>query len=96
VTTPAEREIVHIAGLDVRVGPHLRQRCAWCGAIIEDVDLSTIQVQVVPGEETPSYPTWQVGALIGRSGGATYVIAHNDGDQLPPNSCASVDPAATT
>jgi hypothetical protein len=96
MTTPADREIVHIAGLDVIVGTQLRQRCAWCGAVIDDTDLSGIQVALQPGEtEAAPYPSWPVGALIGRIDGATYVIKHEKGAALPDGCCAKLDPAVT-
>ena len=38
--------VVHIAGNDVQVGSRLRQRCAWCGAVLVDYDLANIAVPV--------------------------------------------------
>ncbi|MEZ0077383.1 hypothetical protein [Planotetraspora sp. GP83] len=36
--------VVHIAGPDIQVGAQLRQRCAWCGAVLLDYDLSCVAV----------------------------------------------------
>lgn len=36
--------VTHIAGLDVQVGRYLRQRCAWCGAMLSDYDLARVAV----------------------------------------------------
>jgi len=32
-------QVVHIAGAVVQVGPLVRQRCSWCGAVLLDDDL---------------------------------------------------------
>jgi hypothetical protein len=32
---------IHIAGLALRVGPLVRQRCAWCGIVLLDFDLNS-------------------------------------------------------
>lgn len=42
-------EVIHIAGIDVRVGNQHRQRCAWCGAVIDDHDLSRLAVPAGQG-----------------------------------------------
>lgn len=38
--------VTHLAGVDVQIGSHLRQRCSWCGAVLTDVDLSRMGVQL--------------------------------------------------
>jgi hypothetical protein len=55
------RGVVHIAGLDVQIGTRLRQRCAWCGAVLEDVDLANV---MVPEGQNPRPPTWTPGELV--------------------------------
>jgi hypothetical protein len=82
--------IVHIAGLDVRVGNRLRQRCAWCGAMIDDYDL-----RLVATTDGNGPGTWPVGALIARDGGMTYVMEHDDGADIPSQCCAALDPSVT-
>lgn len=104
---------IHIAGLDIHVGTHVRQRCAWCGEILDDRDLANEKVAVEipkppPGADpvawTKSYQTeapvvrgYPVGELIevtGTSSGAgrmVAVVAHQDGDPLPPDCCAQTD-----
>lgn len=82
---------VHIAGLDVQIGAQLRQRCGWCGAVLVDVDLSTIAVAVHPDQPAAApYPTWKVGSLVLVDGGLSMSVAHNDGDQMPPEACAQL------
>lgn len=101
---------VHIAGLDVHVGPYLRQRCAWCSQLLIDEDLRLVAVQCTCGRtETPHaddcpaakpVATWQVGALVEVVGEqdqvrASWVVEHKDGDDLPANACGALDPAVT-
>lgn len=85
--------VIHIAGPDVRVGELLRQRCAWCGALLIDYDLERIAVPV--GQEaTPA--TWPPGDLVAVDGHVSVVVPHEDGDDLPWDACARLDPAVTT
>lgn len=81
--------VVHIAGNDLRVGAQLRQRCAWCGAVLIDHDLSTLMVPA--GQEDRAPATWPVGGLVELDGPLSVAIAHNDGDRLPTNACAQLD-----
>jgi hypothetical protein len=83
----------HIAGLDVEVGPYLRQRCAWCGTVLLDYDLRNVAVQSETANK--SVATWPVGEIIERDGNMSSVLNHESGDQLPENSCTRLDPAVT-
>jgi hypothetical protein len=85
--------VVHIAGLDVQVGDQLRQRCAWCGAVLIDYALARI---AVPVGQDPRPGTWAVGALVEVDGPMSVVVSHEDGAQLPDNACAQIDPEVTT
>lgn len=80
--------VVHIAGPDIQVGAQLRQRCAWCGAVLFDYALDRI---AVPEGEDPRPGTWPVGELVEVDGPAGWVRAHVDGEPLPPNACAQID-----
>ncbi|HZB28951.1 MAG TPA: hypothetical protein VE465_02175 [Streptosporangiaceae bacterium] len=87
--------VIHIAGPDITVGHHLRQRCAWCGATLIDDDLTRL---AVPAGQDPRPATWTVGALVevdGDNPRASWVVEHVDGDPLPDNACGALDPAAT-
>lgn len=84
--------VVHIAGPDIQVGAQLRQRCAWCGAVLIDYDLNRI---AVPEGQDPRPSTWPVGELIEVDGPASWVVEHTDGDQLPPNACGQLDHEVT-
>ena len=86
---------MHIAGNDLRVGNLLRQRCAWCGAVLVDYDLERI---AVPDGQDPTPATWPIGGLVLVDGNMTTVVAvaeHMDGTQLPSNACGVLDPAVT-
>lgn len=43
--------LVHLAAPPVRVGDVIRQRCAWCGALIDEYDLSRTAVALEPGQD---------------------------------------------
>ena len=38
--------MIHIAGPAITCGSHRRQRCSWCGTIVEDVDLANIAMPI--------------------------------------------------
>lgn len=80
--------IVHIAGPDIQVNAQLRQRCAWCGAVLIDYALERI---AVPEGQDPRPGTWPVGALIEVDGPVSSIVPHVDGGQLPANACAQID-----
>ncbi|MGI5223545.1 hypothetical protein [Actinoallomurus sp. CA-142502] len=84
--------IVHIAGPDITVGAQLRQRCAWCGAVLLDYDLTRI---AVPEGDDPRPGTWPVGALVEVAGNASWERDHVDGDPLPANACGQIDHEVT-
>lgn len=84
--------MIHIAGPDITVGTQLRQRCAWCGAVLLDYDLTRI---AIPVGQDPAPAMWPVGELIEIDGPQSRVVPHIDGDQLPDGSCAELDPEVT-
>ncbi|PRY35371.1 hypothetical protein CLV43_114289 [Umezawaea tangerina] len=81
--------VVHIAGMVVLIGPLVRQRCSWCGAVLVDVDKTLI---AVPVGQDPTPPTWPIGGLVEIDGNMTSVV---DGERLPVNACGLLDPAVT-
>jgi hypothetical protein len=89
--------LTHIAGLKVRVGSRLRQRCGWCGAMLADYDLTNLAVWPAPppGEEVlPAM--WTPESLVRVDGNAYFVVEHVDGADLPADACACLDDAVTT
>lgn len=87
--------IVHIAGPEIQIGQQLRQRCAWCGAVLIDYDLTRVAMLCAgPGpDDRPG--TWPVGALIEVDGNAAQVLDHVDGDPLPAHACGQIDHEVT-
>lgn len=80
----------HIAGLEVTISDRfLRQRCAWCGAMLIDYDLTRI---AVPIGQDPKPSTWPPGALVEVDGPVAYTV---DAGRLPDNACAAVHPELT-
>lgn len=87
--------MTHVAGLVIHIGPLMRQRCAWCGAVLIDYNLSRIAV-ACPDGEAPSAPaTWEVGALIVVDGNASYLAKDQGDEKLPDDACALLDPEVT-
>lgn len=84
--------IIHIAGPDVTVGHHLRQRCAWCGATLADYDLTRV---MVPVGTDPRPATWPPHDLVAIDGNMSYTVEHVDGADLPAEACALIDPDVT-
>lgn len=84
--------ITHVAGLPVTVGPRMRQRCAWCGAVLVDYDLSRL---AVPEGQDPTPATWEAGALVVVDGSASYLADGQGDDKLPADACARIDHEVT-
>lgn len=101
-------EVLHIVGLDVQVGSIRRQRCSWCGALIQEDDLARMAWQLNPDGSDPGPPgCWPVGEVVGISGGfpkVTRLVARDEwtmsevpGERrLPDGCCALLDPEVTT
>lgn len=93
--------ITHVAGLDVLFqGRWQRQRCAWCGAVLVDNDLSLVAVPIPADESEPEPPAlWPMGALVrvaDLGGGARCTSVLDDTDVPPDDSCMVLDPAVTS
>lgn len=88
--------IVHIAGYDVVIDErYLRQRCAWCGAVLIDYDLALVAVKADPGEPPAGPGCWPVGSLVKVGPGISYTVSLEDNDRLPDDCCTNLDPAVT-
>jgi hypothetical protein len=90
--------VTHIVGPEITIGGRrMRQRCAWCGAVLLDYDLANVAVQVEPGEqpEPPAvYPYLRLVRITG-GGGFRLNAVLDDTDQLPDDACARVDDEVT-
>jgi len=82
----------HIAGTDLTLdGRYRRQRCAWCGAVLADYDLSLV---AVPEGQDPSPAMWEPGHLVRVEGNWSADVG-DDTAKIPGDSCAMLDPAVT-
>lgn len=96
---------VHLAGPDIAMNGLRRQRCVWCGLLLDEMDLSRIAVQVEPGCEPEPPATLKPGAFYRVLGVNPRAIALIDEDELergddgrpmpPSDSCLMIDPWAT-
>lgn len=85
--------MIHFAGPAITIDErYLRQRCAWCGAVLSDVDLLAV---AVPEGQEHSWPHWPDGALVDVQGGVSFVVPLTDDGKLPEGTCAHLDPVAT-
>ena len=88
----------HIVGppmsLEVNGDTLLRQRCLWCGALLEDVNLS-----LTASTDGGDYPTWPDGAFLRIDGNMRLVVEpepHGPHDcEIPEDSCLHLDPEVT-
>ncbi len=93
MTVRSSAAVVHIAGHVVEIDARLRQRCAWCGALLVDHDRSA--VVSLSGEQTVQAEAWAPGSLVEKGMGWTASIPLKAGDKLPANACFQLDPAVT-
>lgn len=84
--------VTHIAGVHIRINNLLRQRCGWCGAVLVDYDLDRL---AVPVGQDPTPATWPAGELVQVDGAASWLVPHEDGQQLPDDACGQLEPAVT-
>lgn len=85
--------VVHIAGMTVTINDRMRQRCAWCGALLINYDLANIAVPVTQADTSPA--SWPVGDLVLIDGNMAALVPHVDGAALPEAACGRLDPAVT-
>ena len=87
--------VIHIASFPILIGGRFqRQRCSWCGAVLVDNDFSLMAV-AGPDDQWVEPATWPPMDLVLIDGNLSAVIAHEDGDELPSNCCARLDPGVT-
>lgn len=101
--------LVHLAAPPLRAGDIIRQRCAWCGALIEERDLSRTAVQVQPGESdedawrslvnddgSPARG-WEGLVAVDVSVGSSvrWAVPDPDDGKIPADSCMALDAWAT-
>lgn len=79
--------MIHFVGIEIHVENLVRQRCSWCGEILEDVDLSLIMVP----EGSDGWTSWEVGALLAVEGNGRWIVKPEVEGQLPLGTCAEKD-----
>lgn len=82
----------HIIGPDVFIGGRwLRQRCSWCGVVLLNDDLT--QASAPPGMigAPPVFPVGEVVRVEGENPTTFSVLAHLSGENLPDDSCVTVE-----
>jgi hypothetical protein len=73
--------MIHFAGFAVEIGKRwVRQRCAWCGEIIEEADLHNAKWSTCE--------VWAIGQLVEVKGPLRSAVPHVDGNPLPDGTCA--------
>ena len=50
---------IHIAGPTLTYDGIRRQRCSWCGALIQEYDLNNISRELEPGEDPDNPEPWE-------------------------------------
>jgi hypothetical protein len=84
--------MTHVAGLQAQIGTRVRQRCAWCGVLLIDHDLQRI---AAAGGQAERPPMWEVGGLVRADGNLYVALDHEEGSDVPADSCARLDDAVT-
>ena len=88
----------HIAGPPLMMnsptrGRVVRQRCLWCGALVDEMELDRIQTM---DGRPPA--TWEPGAVVRVEDGnprVSSVVDVGPDEQLPDDSCANLDYGVT-
>lgn len=91
--------VVHIAGQAIQIGSRLRQRCAWCGAVLLDYPLERMAFSIDPASDPRGdldLPAmWPFDSLVAVDGPASWTVEHEAGTPLPEGCCGKLDPEAT-
>lgn len=92
--------VTHLAGLRVEANGLLRQRCAWCGAVLFDYDLANIATPepVEPGwlpgtAEVNGW--WRVDGNMGMEVKPEPQPGSPDRFKIPEDACINIDPEVT-
>lgn len=98
-----EGGLIHFAAAVLRFGTVIRQRCSWCGALIDEVDVANVAMptaQLAPGETVESHFVYKDGTPKQRWSGLVWVsegfptvkwALDDSGDEAPGQSCMCLD-----
>jgi hypothetical protein len=88
--------LVHLAGETIRSGRLVRVRCAWCGALIDEVNLAEVPASHPASREDERgdpRPLWS--GLVGVEGDLRVSLPELGDAPMPPGSCLSIDGSVT-
>lgn len=72
-----------------------RQRCLWCGVLIDEMELERIAVQIPEDGSEPKPPgEWPPGAVIrieSENPKITSIVEVGEDEMLPNDACANID-----
>lgn len=99
---PSVDHLVHLAGPPIRAANIVRQRCAWCGALLDEHDLDRMayvddgQGHPLIDEDGNPRTRWQ-GLVALAEGNPTVKWAVDDPEdgKILADSCMALDPAVT-
>ena len=96
-------EIIHFAGQTMTFGSVQRQRCLWCGALIDERDLARVAVQVDPSaseevqrEEAVRTAELKWSGLVAIDGNARWAVDDPEDGNAPERSCMQLLPEEIT
>lgn len=100
----SDSALVHLAGPAIRAANVIRQRCAWCGALLDEKDLERVAWHDDGSGENPlihedGSPRDRWEGLVAVADGnprAMWAVEQPEDGKIPAESCMSLDPAATT
>lgn len=72
-------------------GTRQRQRCAWCGVLLLDVDDHRL---AVPDGQPGERHAWPAGRLLAADAGVFVLVDYDPGADVPPGTCAARDAEA--
>jgi hypothetical protein len=87
----------HIAGPQVTIGMRVRQRCAWCGAIISDIDLTMVSVPTADLDENGGWKPgrWDGLVRITERFPQAFEKVEDNGLTPPEDACGHIDDEVT-
>lgn len=82
-------KLIHIAGLPVKAGQQVVQRCAYCGTLLIDTRTQDTLADAV------FVATWVPNSLIEVGPNGSNLVAYNEGDEAPDGFCGKPPQGAT-
>lgn len=92
--------LVHLVGPPLRAGDVIRQRCAWCGALIDEYDLTRVAIPegdppLVHEDGTPCGGWTGLVAVAEGSPTVKWAVENPPDGRMPEDSCMALDPEVT-